>query len=84
MIYIIFIFDLCSGGLLWAAMTKTGPNNASHVVWALGMYYFFFVFFKYINFGSQKSYNYGHPMMTTAAASQRRRGRGVGVLGLKR
>src|SRR5271168_3983136 len=25
-------------GFGWTAMTKTGPNNARHVVWALGIY----------------------------------------------
>ena len=27
------------------AMTKMGPNDAEHVVWALGKCFFFFVFF---------------------------------------
>ena len=29
----------------WAAMTKTGPNNARHVVWAIGMFFFSSTFF---------------------------------------
>ena len=32
-----------------ATTTTTGPNNARHVVWALGeFFYFFFVFFIYL------------------------------------
>jgi hypothetical protein len=31
----------------WAATMKTGPNDASGVVWALGeLFFFFFVFFN--------------------------------------
>ena len=30
------------GGLEWAAVMKTGPNNARRVVWALPMCFVFF------------------------------------------
>ena len=65
----------------WAAVTKMGPNNARRVVWAFDTYYFFSsCLYIYINFYSQKRYNYGHPgpMTTvTAAIVQLRRGAGV-------
>ena len=32
-------------GLVWAAMTITGPNDASGVVWALSEFFFFSCFF---------------------------------------
>ena len=32
------------GGLRWAAITKTGPNDASGVVWAIGTFLSFFLF----------------------------------------
>ena len=33
----------------WAAMTKTGPNDARHVIWALSMYFFSFLVFLHTN-----------------------------------
>ena len=33
------------GGLGWAATTKTGPNDARRVVWALGMSLFLLCIF---------------------------------------
>ena len=35
------------GGLDWVAMTKMGPNDMSGVVWALGMFFIFFMSFTY-------------------------------------
>ena len=36
-------------GCLWGATTTvTGPNDARRVVWALGEFFFFFVFFIYL------------------------------------
>src|ERR1700678_2750680 len=32
-------------GFGWTAITKTGPNDARHVVWALDTFFFFFFFF---------------------------------------
>ena len=31
------------GGLGWPVMRKTGPNGASCVVWATGMFFFYFL-----------------------------------------
>ena len=32
----------------WAEMTKTGLNDASGVVWALGGFFFFFIFLHFL------------------------------------
>jgi hypothetical protein len=41
------------GGFGWAATTKTGPNDARRVVWALGVCFFeyksfYFIYFHFI------------------------------------
>jgi hypothetical protein len=36
------------GGLCWAAIGKTGPNDARRVVWAIGMS--FFIYFAFYLF----------------------------------
>ena len=37
-----------TGGLGWPTVTKTGPNDARRVVWALGMFLFLFFRVLYI------------------------------------
>ena len=36
-IYDIFRFSVFSEGFEWVGTTQMGPNDMSHVVWALGM-----------------------------------------------
>jgi hypothetical protein len=37
-------------GLKWAATAKKGPNDVSHVVWALGEFFFFSSFSYHTNY----------------------------------
>lgn len=48
MFYLIFRYYLCSLGFMRTDMMKMGPNDVSHVVWALGELYFM-IFYILIN-----------------------------------
>ena len=43
--FFVFLGSICvlkrRAGLGWAAMRKTGPNDAKHIVWAIGMFLFY-------------------------------------------
>ena len=48
MIYVILRFCLHTQGMRKAMMKKTGPNDARHVVWAKGTFFFSFFFHAFI------------------------------------